>query len=442
MLLKYSVSNYKSIGDTLQFSMVPTKDDEGQQFYEKIKIKEGELRVLHRGLFFGANASGKTNFVESIGFATNFIVEGQKSGRAININQFKGQDKKGNISTFQFTFLINENVYEYGFSVDIDKVHEEWLMVLKDNEMSSIYERKTGVHNTTEIKVYGTDAFSTNEIKLIEVLKSSIKTQQRNQLFISKMGENGVDLAEQIINWFKRIVIIMPQSEFNGLEMKVANDKTFAKYLSKMLFDLDTGVSQVISTSKEFPLRKLLEKMYVSQKIIDDIYDKKSGVVEINGKMFVFTDKSGEPFLYEFKLKHSLKGKIYPFDKDEESDGTKRLLDLLPAIFQLEKDNGLYIIDEIDRSFHTLISKEFIKRFLIKSQNTKNQLLATAHDVNLIDLSEVSPQEIWFFDKNNEGVSKIKPLSNFEIEKGYSADLAYLAGRFGGIPTLRGHLYE
>lgn len=438
MLLKYMVSNFKSIADTLSFSMIPTIKDTGSQYVNKLKIKDAEITVLRRGIFFGANASGKTSFVESIDFARDFIVEGQKSGRKIKINSFKGNSGKENISVFQFVFLLNDVIYEYGFSLDIEKVHEEWLMRMDKNEFVTLFERVTNDSNETHIIVEKNDTFTEEDLQLIEVLKNTIKDQQKNQLFLHKMSENAVNIAEQIVEWFKDIIVVLPESNFRGLEMKVAKDKGFATFLSQILQELDTGVKQVKSTKRKFPLKKLLKESDVPEEIIDEIYEKKSGIIEINGRMFVFTDDSGETILYEIKLEHTLKGTPFQFDKDEESDGTKRLLDLLPILFQLSERKNLFIIDELDRSVHTLVTKEFLKRFLISSEKTQNQIIITAHDVNVIDLSEVSPQEIWFFNKDNDGVTSIKPLSNFNIGDGYNADLAYLAGRFGGIPTIKG----
>ncbi len=438
MLLKYTVSNFKSIADTIEFTMIPTEDNVRHQFADTLKTKNSEFKVLRRGIFFGANASGKTSFVESIDFARDFIVEGQKSGRAIQVNQFKGHSDKDNFSVFQFVFYLNENIYEYGFSLDTGKVYEEWLMLMDNNEFVSVFERTTNESNITVINIEKPDEFEANEIPLIEILKNSIKEQQKNQLFLNKMSENAVSLAESIVEWFRNIVVIFPESSLRGLELKVAKDKDFATFLSNILYELDTGISQVKSTGKKFPLKKLLKKMDVPQEIIDDIYDKKNGVVEIEGKMFVFIENSGEPILYELKLEHMLKGSPNQFNKDEESDGTKRLLDLLPILFQLTETNKLFIIDELDRSVHTLVTKDFLKRFLVNSQNTQNQLIITAHDVNVIDLFEVSQQEIWFFNKNKDGVTSIKPLSDYKLEEGYNADLGYLAGRFGGIPTLKG----
>ena len=90
MLLKYIVSNFKSIGHPVEFSMFPTQENMDERFLKTINSKAGDWKVLSRGGFFGPNASGKSSFIESLAFAKSFIINGRKSGKGTGVNQFKG----------------------------------------------------------------------------------------------------------------------------------------------------------------------------------------------------------------------------------------------------------------------------------------------------------------------------------------------------------------
>ena len=126
MLLKYRVSNYKSIGHDIEFSMLPTAENTDERYTSKISTRAGEWNVLHRGILFGANASGKSAFMESLAFAKRFITQGQRSGRKIFVNQFKNPiPELEGLTTFQFMLSINGEVYDYGFSLNNDMVQEE-----------------------------------------------------------------------------------------------------------------------------------------------------------------------------------------------------------------------------------------------------------------------------------------------------------------------------
>lgn len=100
MLLRYVVSNFKSIGHPVEFSMFPVESTQDTRFLKSIITRSGTWKILRRSGFFGPNASGKSSFIESIAFARDFIVDGQKSGKGTRIDQFRGdfEELKG-IST-------------------------------------------------------------------------------------------------------------------------------------------------------------------------------------------------------------------------------------------------------------------------------------------------------------------------------------------------------
>ncbi len=154
MLLRYIVSNFKSIGHPLEFSMFPTEEVVDKRFLKVITTKAGEWEMLQRSGFFGPNASGKSSFVESVDFARDYIVNGQKSGKGIKINQFRGElEELGGISSFQFMFYVDGEVYEYGFSLDRRQVHEEWLMQLTKKDFTPLFTRVTDDNGKTTIDI-------------------------------------------------------------------------------------------------------------------------------------------------------------------------------------------------------------------------------------------------------------------------------------------------
>lgn len=92
MLLQYHVNNFRSIGHTIEFSMMPTEDISDTGSYFEIETKVG--KVMRRGGVFGSNASGKTSFVKSLDFAKKFILHGRDSDFGTGINQFCGNIKE------------------------------------------------------------------------------------------------------------------------------------------------------------------------------------------------------------------------------------------------------------------------------------------------------------------------------------------------------------
>ena len=120
----------------------------------------------------------------------------------------------------------------------------------------------------------------------------------------------------------------------------------------------------------------------------------------------------------------------------EESDGTKRLIDLTPAFFNILIHDQTYVVDEIDRSLHPSMLCAIIRKAL-KAEQTIGQLIFTSHESNLLNLDIFRQDEIWFVEKEDKGgdtklysLNEFKPRHDLDIRKGY------LTGRFGAIPFL------
>lgn len=441
MLLRYVVSNFKSVGHPVEFSMFPTKESTDERFLKTIKTKAGEWKVLRRGGFFGPNASGKSSFIRSIHFARNYIIDGQKSGKGTGVEQFKGDlDELDGNSLFQFMFYVDEDVYEYGFSLSRRQVHEEWLMQLTKKDMEPLFTRITDENGKTEIEIEPRFARNgSSDRMLADVLKGSIQESQKNQLFLYKLYDNGIKKAEKIIQWFKNLQVIFPETTVQALPIRMKANEGLRNYIAEMLGKMDTGVYEIAVASDEIDFHEFAKKLDLPREVVEEIEEIKNGIVNLAGKYFVFSeDKRKRTILVQLKFNHKLNNKTVQFNIDEESDGTQRLIDLLPMLFTLGKNPTIYFVDEIDRSLHTKLSLFLLDEFVRRSEDGNNQIVFTAHDVNLINLDHFRQDEIWFIEKNFVGESVLKPFSDFEVKKGQDTLKAYLNGRFGAVPMIRG----
>lgn len=440
MLLRYAVSNYKSIGHRIEFSMFPTQENHDERFLTSISTRMGEWKVLRRGGFFGPNAAGKSVFIQSMEFARDYVVNGRRSGKNTGVNQFRGnmEELKG-LTTFQFMLYSDGEVYDYGFALDKSRVQEEWLMILDKTGFQEMFTRTTNIDAKTSINI--TSKFSRKNSKqrvLAETLKESMQENQKNQLFLYKLFDNGVKRVESIVSWFENIMVIYPQTKLHGLPIRVQTDEELKEFLSETLSKLDTGVFKISASTKQMSLRDVAKKEEIPEKIVEEIESKEGGIINISGKYYIFVGKENGTILVQLKFEHHLNNKIYEFDIEDESDGTQRLLDLLPILFQINSNfDRVYFIDELDRSLHTKLSKYLLNAFVSATEMKYNQMIYTAHDVNLINLDDFRKEEIWFIEKNNLGESKIKPLSDFDIKKGQNMLKDYINGRFGAVPVIR-----
>jgi AAA15 family ATPase/GTPase len=134
-------------------------------------------------------------------------------------------------------------------------------------------------------------------------------------------------------------------------------------------------------------------------------------------------------------------GKPIRFEISDESAGTQRLIDLLPAFHELLAGDSkkVFIIDELDRSLHTLLTRNLLESYLAsRHKESRGQLIFTTHDGLLLDQDLFRRDEFWFIDKDETGASSLTSLSDFkDIRRDKDIRKSYLLGRFGGIPTIR-----
>ena len=54
---------------------------------------------------------------------------------------------------------------------------------------------------------------------------------------------------------------------------------------------------------------------------------------------------------------------FFDFDFAEESDGTKRLFDLIDMLLTSREDT-VYVVDELERSLHPKLTEQFLELFM------------------------------------------------------------------------------
>jgi len=134
---------------------------------------------------------------------------------------------------------------------------------------------------------------------------------------------------------------------------------------------------------------------------------------------------------------HSKRGNETLFEISEESEGTQRLIDLIPGLITLLHSDKVFVIDELERSLHPSLTKTLLALFLNHSKGIKSQLIVTTHESELLDLELLRKDEIWFIEKNQAGESSVYSLEEFKLNYGKDWRRGYLLGRFGAIPMIK-----
>lgn len=275
-------------------------------------------------------------------------------------------------------------------------------------------------------------------------LKFMLDFTQKNKLFMSEFNERDAEALfgsddfyvsiQSAYLFFKCcLVIIFPNTKYVGL-LNDINSNVHGEYLS-LLSKFDTGIVDVRAVAVDFDSISNDLKKVIENRADDDF----PSTIKIGDKTyFIGLNSDGSDVgVYEIMSIHrGINGEDFEFSFNDESDGSVRLLDLLPSLIQEENRlfERTYIIDEFDRSIHPLLAKKFIELFLSKDNN--EQLIVTTHQSQLLDNSLLRRDEIWFVQKEWDSSSKLYSLDDYSPRFDKDLQRAYLDGYFGAVPQI------
>lgn len=461
MLIQFTVENFLSIRQTTTFSLRATSDSRlpSHVVTNPDGVSGKALSVLRAAALYGANGSGKSNLVQAIKFAQTLVLDGVKPGASIAVRSFKlDADYATHPSRFEFIFRHEGILFSYGFAVDTRRVHEEWLFGTAGKRELRLFERVTDEHGKVRIEFGSSFRQAVAQEAAQQGLKGATTRVDNlaadtrpNQLFLTACIERNVAAVASVREWFNDgLEIVTAESMFVPLVQMFHHDHDFAGYLGEFLRAAGTGVESVETQTEEFDFDKHFPGVtdWNRAEIEEFINSIEAGGISFwkdeDGRRFgVSRDAEGElHFLSFFTLHRDTSGQNVRFRLDEESDGTQRLFDLVPLLFTSRRFPKTWIVDEIDRRLHPLLTRLLVKTALNCPPNAaQSQFIFTTHDTNLLDLDLLRRDEIWFVEKDEQGATHLASLAEWKIEGSkvrpdLNIEKGYLSGRFGAIPFI------
>ena len=424
MLVNFSVENWMSFKEPATVCMA---SGESNFLNERIPyIESHDMNLLPVAAIFGGNASGKSNLLNAIKFAQQFILtEPQNPDESISVNPFKLDTTSINLPTkFNFVLFVDNSVYDYSFAITHSSVVYEKLAKVNPKSEQTLYERKNG----EKVEFSG-------HLKSIEFIRNVSEGVRSNQLFLTLIGRMDPIYPWPVYDWFKKnLVIVLPDSKnING----IYGGKRYKDAINAILPKLDCGINS-IGIEKVATKLKNLGIIEIEEVLQEKDVTKTNGARKAPLKL---TDPESELSFQKLVTFHlSEDNKLVEFDNHEESDGTLRILDLIPGLIDISKaeSNMVYIIDEIDRSLHTNLCRNLLESYLENCSSTsRSQLLFTTHDILLMDKYMLRRDEMLITQRAKGGSTNISSLDEFESKnKKYELYKDYLNGRFGGVPDI------
>ena len=437
MLLSFSVSNFRSFREKQTLSMVASNRHADHQDH-LTAIPGDENKALPVAALYGANAAGKSNLVKALRLLQDLVINGTEPGKPITRSAFAlDRESKKRPTEMEVQFVTMGKAYVYGVKFLDNIVEEEWLSELHKRGERLVFERKTDKSLRTSI--HRARAKAENQKKLQALTTVGVPP---NQLFLHAVGRNLAPLDrgpifEAVLDWFvNRLLVIVPSSRFMDLAGVLSRDDSLSTFAGEFLRNVATGIS-ALRTETSLVDEKLI-KPSIPRELIDTLPPGQTLNV-FGPELAVEKVTDGKLLLREVKSEHvTAQGDRVDMALSEESDGTRRLLHLLPALHaQKQRTGRVFVVDEIDRSLHPLLAKGFVRHFVKECAGHGGQIIFTTHDTAFLDLDLLRRDEIWFAEKKlPAGATELYSLSEFKVRTDLKIDKAYLQGRFEAIPPI------
>lgn len=399
MLLEFSCSNHRSIRDMVCLSMLGGADD---RFLEQTREFGGD-RVLKSAVIYGANGSGKSNFLQAISFVRTLVVHsaGFQPGQVIPQSPFRSEEPDQE-SVYRIQFVVEEIRYFYRFSLRDGAVGEEYLYYFPNGKQTKIFERQGEVFTAGR-------SFRGKFETCREVLRS-------NRLMLSCAANfSTVMETEAAFRFFRDELVICPSSSWEWLQrslQRMAGEEGLRSAMIALLQQLGTGIRDIsISARETHPWQKDIPAVFRSA-------GAGQGMVEEMRAAVVY-----EHFRVDLMT--------------EESTGIRRILALLCPLLEVMAQGKVLICDGLESGLHESVTENLVRLFSETESEQFSQLIFTTQDTNLLSPELFRRDQIWFTELKQDRSTDLYSLSEVRnVRKEENFEKAYLRGKYGATPKI------
>lgn len=422
MLVNFTLQNFRSFRDEKTLSMEAGSIKE----LKDSVIQKDSYRLLPTAVMYGANSSGKSNVLMAMMTMKSVLLGSVRLNPKdeLNYQPFRlNLVSANNPTSFEIQFLQDDVRYRYGFDYDKTHISKEWL-----------YEKCAG-QREFNLFLRVDNEFEVSKSRFPEGLGKESATPS-NRLFVSLVAQLNGAKSMRILDWFNNCNYLsgMDSQGYEGFTLRM-----FSEHLEGYNQALDffhhtqLGFNDLLVTEKIFTDDSLPQKMQIPDalrlKLMEELKGKK--VMEAKTTHNIYDE-------------HGHVNDVETFNKDEmESEGTKKIIEMSGPIFDTLKAGKLLIIDELDAKLHPILTRSIVQLFMNPDINSHGaQLIFATHDTNLLHLSYLRRDQIWFTEKDKTESSDLYSLVEFKDESGTkirndrSVQKDYINGRYGAIPFL------
>jgi hypothetical protein len=434
MLRSFRVENHKSIKDEAELLLMPV--------YDKSRP------VVPVTAIFGANAAGKSNVLDALRWMRHAVVDSFRlwePERGVPRAPFKLDPAARRApSLFAVELLLDDVRYMYGFTVDDDRVTEEWLYSYPHNRRRTVFVR------SQEGWEFGS---TVPRAKLEQV----VDLTPRNALYLTTAARTEVADVAPVFRWFQQsLALIDPSTRWRQLLERYLSGPRHATLVA-LIQAADLGIRDVridlsevdrIDAALDAAHDEMAELDWKIEHLAKDIDDPDEAIGALRGpsgqkyelgreirRLLARREEAGE-----LSFVHGKAGVV--LSEQEQSFGTQAWLRVLVHALEAINNGSVLCVDEIDSSLHPRLTARLIELFRDQETNPKHaQLIFTTHDATLLGTSFgneiLMRDEVWFVEKDaDSGATRLYPLSDFKPRKEENTERRYLGGSYGAVPAV------
>lgn len=426
MLVEFRFKNYRSFRDEATLSMEAV----GLSSLKNSLIEYNDMNLLPGVAIFGKNGGGKSNVIRAFWLGVQFIRNAQRlqhEKALVPVVPFSLNDYSSNEPTeFEFDYISNGIKYWYSFAATREKIVRESLFHAPKGQRALVFERKGQEFKFTEDKA---------KRKLIS------QTVAENQLFFSNACTLNDEACINAMRWFREdIIFSRAYDDIPRQLLEYYDDNNMLKAISDYAKNADFGIEEM---SFEFENKEVGDDLELPSDISEDMKTAITSFIQLLSE----TSNNSEGKLKMGRVKANAKHRginsdgqtsLYNLELEDESDGTRKLMSIAPAIESVLRKGGILLVDEIERELHPMLVYFIIAKFMSKKSNPKGaQIIFTTHNIDLMKLEYMRKDQIYFADKNMEdGASELYSVTDFTTKTSDNILKGYLVGKYGATPNL------
>ncbi|AWT49709.1 ATP-binding protein [Psychrobacter sp. YP14] len=408
MIIDFTVENFLSFKESQTLSLVaqPPYDIHNDHI---LNTPDNNIKLLKVVVIYGANASGKSNFLTAIDYLKHLVTTSNKNSvsDSFTFTPFLlDKNYKTSPTFFDINFFCNNIRYNYNVCLDNEKIYSESLSSYPKKQKRNVFNRKLeGDKYTFKAGV---------DLKPKKFYEDIADKTLKNVLYLSKaVNENGNELLP-IYQWFAKN--LSQESSINEVAEKVHEDINYRTQLIDFFTQNDINIVDL-----------KVNKKSIAEAIVKD----KDIPPEIKDKII---EKHKDDFFYKIQTIHKdCDNDIIPFDFGLESRGTHKLFSLSSLIAK-NSENKTFYVDELSADLHPLLVKSFVNIF---QKTSSNQLICVTHDTHLINQDNLRKDQIYFVEKDPEQSTQLYSLLEFKVRNDRENwESRYLSGRYGATPSV------